>query len=101
MNTKNLAQIPADKSFRSLFTAPEGYSFVGADLANIEVRILAHYLYPYDDGKYAQAVLSQDMHWYHARLAGFWPDPDAAYDEHNKAMKEARAASKTFFFGLT
>ena len=33
-------------------------------MSNItEVRILAHYLYPYDKGKYAEAVLSRDMHW--------------------------------------
>ena len=31
----NLAQIPADKSFRQLFTAPPGYVLIGADLANI------------------------------------------------------------------
>ena len=31
----NLAQIPADKQFRELFTAPPGYVLVGADLANI------------------------------------------------------------------
>ena len=62
-NSPNLAQIPTDKSFRELFTAPPNYKLVGADLANIEVRVLAHYLAQYDGGKYAQAVLSKDMHW--------------------------------------
>lgn len=62
-SSPNLAQIPASKDFRSLFTSPEGWEFVGADLANIELRVLAHYLAPFDDGKYSQAVQSKDMHW--------------------------------------
>jgi DNA polymerase I-like protein with 3'-5' exonuclease and polymerase domains len=71
---------------------------VGADLANIEVRVLAHYLYPYDGGLYASAVLSKDMHWYHSGIAGF-SDPNIEYDEHNPIHKAARNKSKTFFFG--
>lgn len=105
-SSPNLAQIPSDESFRKLFTAPDGWSFVGADLANIEVRILAHYLYPYDKGKYAEAVLSRDMHWYHAKLAGFWPHDDRDWPPDSEAhlrtpeMKAARTASKTFFFAF-
>lgn len=34
-STPNIAQIPAVKEFRELFTAPTGYVLVGADLANI------------------------------------------------------------------
>jgi DNA polymerase I-like protein with 3'-5' exonuclease and polymerase domains len=59
----NLAQVPADHDFRELFTAPPGRVMVGADLKNIEIRVLAHYLAKYDKGKYADAVLSKDMHW--------------------------------------
>lgn len=99
-SSPNVAQTSQDPAFRRLYTAPEDYVLVGADLANIEVRVLAHYLYDYDGGEYASAVLSKDMHWYHAGLAGFI-DPSITYDEHNPIHKAARNASKTFFFGLT
>jgi len=100
----NLAQVPASKTFRELFAAPPGRVVVGADLANIEVRTLAHYLSKYDGGLYAAAVLSKDMHWYHAKLAGFWTKDDRNWPddsnaaERTKEMKEARTKSKAFFF---
>jgi len=97
----NLAQIPADGIFRELFIAHPGDVLIGADLKNIEIRVLAHYLAYYDNGKYAKAVLSKDMHWYHAKLAGFWTKDDCEWNEHTatKEMKTARSASKNFFFG--
>lgn len=94
----NVAQTSADPIFRTLYIAPKGYKLVGADLANIEIRVLAHYLYKYDGGEYAKAVLTKDMHWYHAGLAGFI-DPAIEYDEHNPKHKAARNKSKKFFFG--
>jgi DNA polymerase I-like protein with 3'-5' exonuclease and polymerase domains len=97
-SSPNVAQTSQDPAFRKLYTAPPGMVLVGADLANIEVRVLAHYLYPYDGGLYASAVLSKDMHWYHSGIAGF-SDPDAIYDEHDPSHKAARNKSKTFFFG--
>tara|TARA_R100000458_G_C8235769_1_gene216184 strand:- start:318 stop:1028 length:711 start_codon:yes stop_codon:yes gene_type:complete len=49
---------------RACFEAPEGYSFVGADLEQIELRMLAHFLEPYDKGEYIEAVLQGDIHSY-------------------------------------
>lgn len=97
----NLAQVPADHDFREVFCAPPGRVMVGADLKNIEIRVLAHYLAKYDNGKYSQAVLSRDMHWYHAKLAGFWTLDDREWNEETatKDMIVARKASKAFFFG--
>lgn len=97
-SSPNVAQTSQDSAFRECYTAPPGMVLVGADLANIEVRVLAHYLYPYDGGKYAEAVLSKDMHWYHAGIAGFI-DPDIEYNEHDPIHKKARNKSKVFFFG--
>lgn len=97
----NLAQVPADHTFREIFSVPPGRVMVGADLKNIEIRVLAHYLSTYDNGKYAKAVLSRDMHWYHAKLAGFWTVDDRDWDESTATpdMVAARKLSKGFFFG--
>ncbi len=60
---------------RSLFTASPGYVMVGADLSSIELVCLAHYLYPYDNGKYANEVLNGDVHMLSVnalkRISGF------------------------------
>ena len=58
----NLAQVPAVYSpygaeCRELFEARKGYKFVGCDADGLEARVLAHFLYPYDNGEYAHAVL--------------------------------------------
>lgn len=51
-------------------------------------------------------VLSKDMHWAHAKIAGFWTEDDRDWptdeNEHlrTKEMKLARSKSKGFFFGL-
>ena len=99
-SSPNVAQTSQDSAFRECYTAPPGMVLVGADLANIEVRVLAHYLYPYDGGQYASAVLSKDMHWYHAGLAGFC-NPDDEYDPNDKVKFKQRDKSKKFFFGLS
>lgn len=37
----NIQQVPRDKEFRSIFTAPEGYTWLKADYSQIELRIAA------------------------------------------------------------
>jgi hypothetical protein len=67
----NLAQVPNAKKgspyaaeCRALFQAPAGWVFVCCDQANLQDRALAHYLTPFDDGRYARAFLSgEDQHW--------------------------------------
>ena len=66
----NLAQVPADKEFRELFTASPGMTMVGADLAGIELRMLAHYLGRYDGGRYADILLNGDIHQVNANKIG-------------------------------
>lgn len=68
-SSPNLAQVTAPRSpwgkeMRACFEAPEGYKFVGADLDQIELRMLAHFLQPYDQGEYIKAVLEGDIHSY-------------------------------------
>ena len=78
----NIAQVPAvgkeyGKEFRSLFTVPKGKKLVGVDVSGLELRMLAHFLYPYDQGAYAKALLEEDIHTVNQIAAGL-PDRSAA-----------------------
>ena len=66
----NLAQVPADAAFRKLFTASPSLVMVGADLSGIELRMLAHYLARYDEGRYADILLNGDIHQVNADKIG-------------------------------
>jgi len=66
----NLAQVPADREFRELFTASPRHTMVGADLSGIELRMLAHYLGRYDGGRYADILLNDDIHQVNADKIG-------------------------------
>jgi len=66
----NLAQVPSDERFRRLFTASPGLVMVGADLAGIELRMLAHYLARYDGGRYAKILIEGDIHQTNADKIG-------------------------------
>jgi DNA polymerase I-like protein with 3'-5' exonuclease and polymerase domains len=66
-HSPNLAQVPSveveyGKDFRSLFTAGDGRVLVGCDAKGIQLRCLAHYLAPYDNGEYARLVVEGDPH---------------------------------------
>jgi len=66
----NLAQVPSDGRFRKLFIPTPGQLMVGADLSGIELRMLAHYLARYDEGKYADILLNGDIHQVNADKIG-------------------------------
>jgi len=66
----NLAQVPSDERFRKLFTATPGYTMVGADLSGIELRMLAHYLARFDQGRYTKILLTGDIHTTNAEAIG-------------------------------
>ena len=66
----NLAQVPSDERFRALFLPTPGLTMVGADLSGIELRLLAHYLARYDNGKYADIILNGDIHQENADKIG-------------------------------
>ncbi len=60
----NMAQVPASyspygKEMRKLFTVPSGYKLVGADAAQLELRMLAHYM---NDEDYTNEILNGDIH---------------------------------------
>ena len=85
----NLAQIPAQKEFRELFAAPEGWSFVGTDFSGQENVNLAEMLYPYDNGRLADIIASGDK--------------DKGTDLHSlnaKACNIGRGDAKPLWFGF-
>ena len=66
----NLAQTPSEHEFRELFKPTPGQIMVGADLAGIELRLLAHYLGRFDSGRYADILLNGDIHQVNADAIG-------------------------------
>ena len=66
----NLAQVNSDGRFRKLFIPSPGLRMVGADLSGIELRMLAHYLARFDDGRYADILLNGDIHQTNADKIG-------------------------------
>lgn len=85
----NVAQVPAvDKPYgyqcRELFRVPDGWYQAGVDCSGLELRCLAHFLYPYDNGAYAHEILNGDIHTANQKNAGL----------------ETRNQAKTFIYGL-
>ena len=66
----NLAQVPSDERFRKLFQATPTKVLVSADLSGIELRMLAHYLARYDQGRYARILTTGDIHQTNAERIG-------------------------------
>ena len=71
----NVAQVPAvnspyGKECRELFTVPNGWWQVGVDASGLELRCLAHFMYPYDHGAYAHEILNGDIHTTNQKAAG-------------------------------
>jgi len=58
----NIQQVHSDPRARALFVPKSGWVLVGSDLKGLELRMLAHYLYPFDNGAYAKEVCEGDIH---------------------------------------
>lgn len=56
---------------RECFGVPEGWAMVGSDLAGIELRAWAHYLWDHDHGRLADIVLNKDVHEENRVILGF------------------------------
>ena len=66
----NLAQVPSAHEYRELFHAGPGRIVVGADASGLELRCLAHYLAPFDNGSFAEEVVNGDIHTHLASIYG-------------------------------
>lgn len=88
----NLAQVPRVSNplgleCRRCFGPRKGWKQVGADAAGLELRMLAHELYPYDKGKYIDVILNGDIHNYNLQFI-------------KEIVDEAdRDIAKTFIYG--
>ena len=74
-NSPNVAQVPSSSvpfgtECRSLFIAPSGFNLVGCDVASLELSLLAHFLFPYDDGNFKKDLLEGDIHSKNAKALG-------------------------------
>jgi DNA polymerase I-like protein with 3'-5' exonuclease and polymerase domains len=66
----NLAQVPSNEKFRTLFRASPNHIMCGADLSGIELRLLSHYLARYDGGRYKEILINGDIHQTNADKIG-------------------------------
>lgn len=71
----NIAQVPHvgteyGKECRELFTVPKGWYQAGVDACGLELRCLSHYMYPFDDGEYANECVNGDIHTKNQIAAG-------------------------------
>jgi DNA polymerase I-like protein with 3'-5' exonuclease and polymerase domains len=97
-SSPNMAQIPTDPAYRSLFIPLEGMVLVGADASGLELRCLAHFLGRYDAGAYAKKVISCDIHWENAKAFGLAPQQEQ--DKSNPSHKTARNQAKGGIYAL-
>lgn len=100
----NIAQVPAGSSpygheCRSLFTVPEGWELLGADMSGLEGRCLAHYLAKYDNGAYGYQLLSGDPHWQVVLAVGYLGN--VARDKGSQLHTIIReTGAKRLFYGM-
>ena len=74
-HSPNLAQCvasgsPYGKEFRSLFNTTSDMDFIGLDFSGLELRVLAHYLYNYDNGNFQRTLLEDDIHTANQKATG-------------------------------
>lgn len=97
----NMAQVPTDPAYRSLFIANSGMVLVGADASGLELRCLAHFLGKYDNGDYARKVIATDIHWENAKAFGLAPQQqqDKANPSHKAARNQAKGGIYALIYG--
>jgi DNA polymerase I-like protein with 3'-5' exonuclease and polymerase domains len=66
----NVAQVSGDHRARELWIPHDGEVLLGSDLSGLELRMLAHYMAPYDNGAYADVILNGDIHTHNQQKAG-------------------------------
>ena len=85
----NIGQVPSvgseyGKECRALFGPSKGRVQVGIDVSGLELRMLAHFMHRYDNGRYATEVVTGDVHTANQLAAGL----------------ETRDQAKTFIYAF-
>lgn len=73
-NKPNVAQVPHigspyGKECRELFNSGDWWE-AGIDACGLELRCLAHFMSPFDNGAYGQIILNGDIHTHNQKAAG-------------------------------
>jgi DNA polymerase I-like protein with 3'-5' exonuclease and polymerase domains len=66
----NLGQVNSAPWARELFIPHPGMKMVGCDLEGLELRVLGHYLAPFDNSAFANVVVNGDIHQQNADRVG-------------------------------
>lgn len=81
---------------RQMFTVCPGRKLVGCDAANIQFRILAHYL---KNDELIDQIVNKDMHYYFSQMYGLNPK-DKEYDASDHDLVAGRKKGKTCTFAI-
>ena len=81
---------------RQMFTVCPGRKLVGCDAANIQFRILAHYL---KNDELIDQIVNKDMHYYFSQMYGLNPK-DREYDSSDHDLVAGRKKGKTCTFAI-
>lgn len=81
---------------RQMFTVSPGRKLVGCDAANIQFRILAHYL---KNDELIDQIVNKDMHYYFSQMYGLNPK-DKEYDTSDHDLVAGRKKGKTCTFAI-
>lgn len=81
---------------RQMFTVCPGRKLVGCDAANIQFRILAHYL---KNDELIDQIVNKDMHYYFSQMYGLNPK-DREYDATDHDLVSGRKKGKTCTFAI-
>jgi DNA polymerase I len=89
----NMAQVDKDARMRSLWIPRDGWKLVGCDAEGLEARMLAHYLWKWDNGAFAEKVIN-----------GKKEDGTDVHTSNLKALEHlgmvSRDGAKTFLYAL-
>lgn len=103
----NLAQVPKANErteygheCRALFKARKRYKLLGFDGQGLELRMLGHYVSPWDGGTYGRIVANEDPHSWTRDTIGFELMTMGGTGDHESLLKLGRDRAKTVIYAF-